>query len=119
MDIFHTVLRSLLSWYYMAFSMIPPSARLAMLAFFAALGMLWVFKRTSNPVRVRSVKRLVHAHLLEMRLFRDETAVVWRAQGALLTSNARYIGLMLIPALWIALPLTLVFVQLEAFLGRA
>src|SRR5882724_1380024 len=119
MDTFHTIVRSLLSWYYMGFSMIPPSARLAMLALYAAVAMLWVFKKTSNPVRIRSVKRLVQAHLLEMRLFRDEPAVVWRAQGALLASNAKYIALMLLPALWIALPLTLLFVQLEAFLGRA
>jgi hypothetical protein len=119
MDVFHTLLRSALGRYYTAFSIVPPAARLAILAFCAAIAMLWVFQRTSNPARIRAVKRLVQAHLLEMRLFRDEPAVVWRAQGSLLTSNARYIGLMLIPALWIALPLTLFFMQFDAFIGRA
>jgi hypothetical protein len=119
MDAFNTAINSLLRWYYMAFSMIPMSALLAMMAFYAALGMLWVFSKTSNPKRIRAVKRLVQAHLLEMRLFRDEPAVVWKAQGALLRSNARYIGLMLQPALWVALPLTLLLVHMDAFHGRA
>ncbi|MEO8127788.1 MAG: hypothetical protein ABJF23_14985 [Bryobacteraceae bacterium] len=82
------------------------------------VGMLWVFKRTSNPARISKVKRLVQAHLLEMRLFRDEPGVVWQAQKSLLTSNAKYMGLMLQPAIWIAIPLTLLFFHMEAFHGR-
>ena len=119
MDIFNSVIGSLLRWFYLAFAFLPPSAPLVILSLLGGAGMLWVFKRTSNPARIRSVKRLVQAHLLEMRLFRDEPGVVWQAQKALLTSNARYIGLMLQPAVWVAIPLTLLFVHMEAFHGRA
>ena len=119
MDIFNSVIGSLLRGFYSALAFLPPSAPLVILSILGGAGMLWVFKRTSNPARIRTVKRLVQAHLLEMRLFRDEPGVVWQAQKALLTSNARYMGLMLQPAVWVAIPLTLLFFHLEAFHGRA
>ena len=119
MDIFNAVIGSLLGWFYASLAFLPPSAPLIILSILGGAGMLWVFKRTSNPARIRTVKRLVQAHLLEMRLFRDEPGVVWQAQKSLLTSNARYMGLMLQPAIWVAVPLTLLFFHLEAFEGRA
>ncbi len=119
MDIFNAVIGSLLGWFYAGLAFLPPSAPLVILSVLGGAGMLWVFKRTSNPARIRTVKRLVQAHLLEMRLFRDEPGVVWQAQKSLLTSNARYMGLMLQPAIWVAVPLTLLFFHLEGFEGRA
>jgi hypothetical protein len=118
MDIFNSLLGTLLNWYSRAFSSAPPSARLAVLALYAAVAMLWVLKKTSNPQRIRCVKRLLQAHLLEMRIFRDEPAVVWRAQKSLLAYNAIYLGLMLRPALFMALPFTLVLAHLDAYYGR-
>jgi hypothetical protein len=90
-----------------------------MLSILAGVGMLLVLRRASNPVRIRGVKRLVKAYLLEMRIYRDEPAVVWRSQISLLTSNLRYVALMLQPAVWLALPLALLLVHLDAFYGRA
>ncbi len=118
MDTINLIVGSLLRWFYLALAFLPPYVPLAILSVLAGAGMLCVFKKSSNPKRIRSVKRLVQAHLLEMRLFRDEPGVVWNAQKSLVTSNARYIGLMLQPAVWISLPLALLLVHLEAFHGR-
>ena len=81
--------------------------------------MLWVFKKTSNPTKILATKRLVYAHLLELRVFRDEPSVMWRAQKSLLGANLRYVGWMLIPALWLALPFAVLLVHLDAYYGRA
>jgi hypothetical protein len=81
--------------------------------------MLWVFKKTSNPTKIGAAKRLVYAHLLELRVFRDEPSVMWRAQKSLLGANLRYLGWMLIPALWLAPPFAILLVHLDAYYGRA
>ncbi len=86
----------------------------------AALGVwaLCVFRLVSNPKKIGEAKRSVQARLYELRLFSDEPALVWRAQLGLIAANARYIGLMLVPALIIAIPLALGFASLDSFYGR-
>ena len=81
--------------------------------------MLWVFGRTSNQAAIRRAKNRLQAHLYELRLFTDEPRLVWQAQRGLLAANLRYIGLMLVPALVLTVPMVLVFAQLESFYGLA
>ena len=91
-------------------SLVPLSVLLGM-------GMLWVFRRTSNPESIRTVKARIHAHLYEMRLFVDEPGLVWQAQRGLMSANARYFGMMLVPALVMTVPMILILAQLECFYG--
>ncbi len=94
------------------FSLIPISILIS-------AGMLWVFRLTSNQESLRKVKGLLQAHLYEMRLFTDEPALIWKAQLGLLSANVRYIGMMLLPALVMTVPMVLLFAQLECFYGYA
>ena len=80
MDIFNLVIGTLLKWFYAGLAFLPPSGPLVIISLLGGVGMLWVFKRTFNPERIKRVKRQVQAHLLEMRLFRDEPGVAWQAQ---------------------------------------
>lgn len=81
--------------------------------------MLWVFGRTSNQKAIKAAKRRVQACLYEMRLFTDEPSLVWKAQVGLVAANVRYIGLMLVPAVIVTIPMVLLFARLEAFYGMA
>ena len=83
------------------------------------VAMLWVFGRTSNQKAIKAAKRRVEACLYEMRLFTDEPSLVCKAQAGLLAANARYIGLMLVPAIVLAVPMVLLFAHLEAWYGLA
>ncbi|MGE5570583.1 MAG: hypothetical protein ACM3S5_16220 [Rhodospirillales bacterium] len=116
---FNQVFNSLLLWYSAATAWAPASARLALLSAAAGIGMIWVFGKVSNQARIRTAKRKVQAHLLELRIFSDEPAVSWRAQRSLLRANLGYAGLMLRPVLVLALPTVLLLVHLEGFYGRA
>jgi len=60
----------------------------------------------------------MHAHLLEFRLFFDEPGLVWRAQVDLLRDNARLVRQLLVPTLLLGLPMTWLFLQLEAVYGH-
>jgi hypothetical protein len=119
MDTMNLIIRSVLQGFYRAFPFLPPYIPLAILSFLTGAGMLWVFGKTSNPQRIRAAKQRLQAHLLEMRIYRDDPGVVWKAQKSLVAWNLRYLGLILRPAGLVALPLTLLLVHLEAFHGRA
>lgn len=81
--------------------------------------MLRVFRLTSHQEAIRRIKAQLYARLYEMRLFTDEPLLMWRAQWGLLTSNVRYLGLMLVPAVLMTVPMILIFAQLECFYGYA
>jgi hypothetical protein len=96
-----------------------PGTGLAVLSVLSGVAMLWVVQKTSNQARIRQAKRLVQAHLLELRIYRDEPGVMWRAQKSLLGANLRYLALMLQPALVMGVPFAILLVHLDAFYGRA
>jgi hypothetical protein len=119
MDLFNTAINSLLSWVVAAFSWAPPVLGLSVISALVGVGMLWVFRKTSNQKGMKIVKRRVYASLLELRVFADEPAVTWRAQKSLFAANFRYMGLALQPALVMVAPVALLLIHLEAFYGRA
>jgi uncharacterized membrane protein (DUF106 family) len=119
MDLFNAAIRSLLSLWVAAFSWAPPVLGLSVISAIVGIGMLWVFRKTSNQMGMKAVKRKVHASLLELRVFADEPGVTWRAQKSLFAANVRYMGMALRPALVMALPVALLLIHLEAFYGRA
>lgn len=118
MDTLNAALDFVLKAIFAAFRW-SPGLGLALISAAAGVGMLWVFQKTSNQAGIRAAKRLVQAHLLELRIYRDEPGVMWRAQKSLLAANLRYMGLMLQPALIMGLPFAILLVHLDAFYGRA
>jgi len=119
MDLFNGAINAILRAFFTAFSWAPPIVGLALLSVLVSIGMLWVYQKTSNQEKIRAVKRRLHALLLEMRVYADEPRVTLRTQRALLAANVRYMGLALRPAMWMAIPVALLLVHLEAFYGRA
>src|SRR5947207_6235759 len=92
---------------------------LAALSLALGAGMLLVFGKTSNQEAIRATKRLLWAHLLELRLYSDEPLMVWKAHIGLLSANARYLALMLKPVVILTVPMLLLFPHFEAFFGMA
>jgi hypothetical protein len=102
-------------------SWIPRNEMATLLPVSIVIGLLLLiaFRYASNQNAIRATKARLRASLYEMLLFADEPGLVWSAQLSLLKANARYIGLMLTPVLLLALPMVIVFANLEAFYGRA
>jgi hypothetical protein len=84
-----------------------------------AVAILLVMRTTSDRQALAAVRRQMYADLLEIRLFRDDLYSMWRAQLSMCRHNARYCRLMLVPALWIVVPLALATAQLECYFGYA
>jgi len=119
MDLFNAAINSLLSLWVAAFSWAPPVLGLSLISGLVGIGMLWVFRKTSNQQGMKAIKRKVYAALLELRVFADEPSVTWRAQKSLFAANFRYMGLALRPALVMVAPVALLLIHMEAFYGRA
>jgi len=117
MEIARRIMSALIGGILQPFSGHNPMLSLVPLSVLVGVGMLWVFRRTSNQEAIRKVKARLQAHLYEMRLFVDEPLLIWQAQWGLISANVRYIGLMLVPALVMTAPMILILAQLECFYG--
>jgi hypothetical protein len=91
----------------------PPLVSIAVWAILTALLVLLAYRLASNQTAIRRVKELLQAHLLEVRLFQDQPGVVWRAYAKLLRTALAYLGRSLMPLAVVAIPVTLLIVELE------
>ncbi len=117
MSLVNTVLRALVDGLLYPFRSLPPVVGLTVVSLLAAVGMLVVFKRTSNQSSLERVKGSIHACLFEMRLFSDDLRAIMRAQFEILGHNLRYLGLTIVPMLWMIIPLALLVAQLQFHYG--
>ena len=99
------------------FRQLPPIVGLAVVSLATAILMLLIFKRTSNQTRLAAVKQQIHAAIFEIRLFNDDLRAIFRAQGEILRHNLTYLGLSLVPMLWMIVPFLLAIAQLQFHYG--
>ncbi len=111
------LLRSAFDLLLFPFRSLPPIVGLLVVSLLASIGMLLVFKATSNQHKLEAVKRQIHACLFEIRLFRDDVPAILRAQTEILRHNLNYLFLSLVPMLWMIVPLVFVIAQLQFHYG--
>lgn len=94
-----------------------PVLIVVLLSLVVGLLMVLVFRYTSNQKAIRIAKDHLKAHLLAVRLFQDQLPVVLSSYGRILLSTGAYLRLAFKPLLFVILPLTLLIVQLDRYLG--
>ena len=119
MTILNAVLASAFDFLLFPFRQLPPIVGLSVISLLTAVGMLLVFRATSDQRRIEQVKRAMVASLFEIRLFNDDLPALFRAQGQMLKQNAAYLRLSLVPMLWMIVPIGLTAAQLEFQYGYA
>ncbi len=117
MTTLNSLLRGLFDTILLPFRNLPPLVGLFVVSLFAAVGMLVVFKATSDQGGIAAVKRRIHAGLFEIRLFNDDLWAILRAQLEILRHNLTYLRFSLVPMLWMIVPLVLVIAQLQFHYG--
>jgi len=83
----------------------------------ASIGMLYVFKWTSDQEAMEETKRQIHAGIFEIRLFSDDMRAIFRAQLDIMRHNLRYFRLSLPPVGWMIVPFVLLVIQLQFHYG--
>jgi hypothetical protein len=96
---------------------LPPLAGLAVVSLVTALAVLLAFKWTADQQALARTKRTMQAAVFEMRLFNDDLAALFRAQGEVLRLSLRYLRLSLVPTLWLLVPLVILLVHMQFHFG--
>jgi hypothetical protein len=100
-----------------AFPLSMPAVLVVVLSISVGFLMVVIFRYTSDQKAVRIAKDQLKAHLLAVRLFQDQLPVVLSSYGRIVRGTGRYLRLAFRPLLFVALPLTLLIVQLDRYLG--
>jgi len=79
--------------------------------------MVVVFGYTSDQKAIKVAKDQLKAHLLAVRLFRDQLPLVAGSYAKILRGTGRYLKLAFMPLLYVTIPITLLIVQLDRYLG--
>jgi len=79
--------------------------------------MVLIFRYTSDQKAIRMTKNQLKAHLLAVRLFQDQLPVVLHSYRKIITGTGKYLTLAFKPLLVMILPLTLILVELDRYLG--
>jgi uncharacterized membrane protein (DUF106 family) len=116
-NVVNGLLRPAFDFLLLPFRSLPPIVGLLVVSLVASIGMLLVFKATSNQKKLEAVKRQIHACLFEIRLLSDDVPAILRAQLEILRHNFNYLLLSLVPMLWMLVPLVLVIAQLQFHYG--
>ncbi len=117
MTIVNSILRSVFDAVLSPFSGMHPMVGIALLSLIIGVGILLVYKKTSNQEKLAAVKRKIHAGLFEIRLFNDDFRAILRGVGDILRHNLSYVGRSFVPLVWMIVPLMLVIAQLQFHYG--
>lgn len=79
--------------------------------------MLFIFRLASNQGGIKKTKDRIKAHLLELRLFKDNIGETLKAQGNIFRYNLKYIAYSARPMLVMIIPLVLILAQLNLWFG--
>lgn len=97
----------------------PSAATLVLLSAFYGFTAVLIFRRLTNRARIRSAVNRILAHVMELGLFLDSPALVFRAQRDLLFANFHLLRLIVLPAGCLALVFGLAYSPMNAFFGHA
>jgi len=97
---------------YAVLSPMSPGFRLIVLSVAMGAAMLFGFRHLSNQTAITRVKDDIKANLLALKLFKDDLIVTARVQVRLLWAVCRFQRYVLIPVLWMALPMLLAIAQM-------
>jgi len=113
----NALLRTVFDVLMSPFRSLPPIVGLLVVSLVAAVGMLLVFKKTSNQTKLEAVKRQIHACLFEIRLFNDDLPAILHSQMEILRHNLSYLRLSAVPMLWMIVPFVFIIAQLQFHYG--
>jgi uncharacterized membrane protein (DUF106 family) len=94
-----------------------PLAIVVVMSVVVGLLMVVLFGYTSDQKAIGIAKDQLKAHLLAVRLYRNQIPVVMGSYGKILRGTGRYLKLAFKPLLYVIIPITLLIVQIDRYLG--
>ena len=98
--------------------LMSPLSIVIVVSLVVGLLMVVLFGYTSDQKAIGIAKDQLKAHLLAVRLYRDQIPVVMGSYGKILRGTGRYLKLAFKPLLYVIIPITLLMVQIDRYLGQ-
>ena len=102
---------------FLPFRQASPWFGMILISLLTGLLMLFIFRHTSNQEGIRKAKNKIKAHLLELRLYKDNMRVSLKAYGHILLANLKYLSYSAKPMLVMIVPVLLILIQLNLWFG--
>ncbi len=106
-------IHAVLDVFFIPFEAIAPFWGMLAISLVTGVLMLIVYKYTSNQDALAQVKDRIKAHLLEAWIYREDVAVMLRAQLSVLRANLKYVALNLKPLAVMIIPVVIILVHLN------
>lgn len=94
-----------------------PSGIVVGISLIVGLAMVLVFGHTSDQKAIHIAKDRLKAHLLALRLYQDQIQVVLRSYVQIVLATGHYLRLAFRPLLFVIVPITLLIVEVDRYLG--
>jgi hypothetical protein len=117
MGVLNSIVGAISDVFFAPFRSLGPWPGMIVISLITGVGMLLIFKKTSNQEAIKRAKNQIKARLLEIRLFKNDTGGSFRSMGAILGANFRYMGHALRPMLVMLIPVMLILAQLNLRYG--
>ena len=102
-------------WVLSPFANTNPLLPLAVVSLIASILLLLAFRWLSDQEGLEQIKAKIHAHFLELKLFRHDVGVIWSAEKQILRYNLIYLAYLLKPFV-VTLPIFALFlVELDGW----
>jgi hypothetical protein len=119
MGVFNSVISSFFEAVLFPFRGMAPFWGLFVISVLTGIAMLLLFRVTSNQEGIRRIRNRIRAHVLEIRLFKDDLGLMFRAQGSILRHTVVYMRMALRPLLFILPVVVVIMIQLDLRYGRS
>lgn len=118
-----TIINGCLHWIFdillFPFQAFPPVIGLCILSIVLGIAFLLLFKYTSPQKTVKKIKNKIKGSLYEVRLYKDDLGVMFKANKSLLVNNFKYIMCSFIPLIPMIVLILPILIQLDARYGIA
>ncbi|MBN2245998.1 MAG: hypothetical protein JW755_09145 [Candidatus Aminicenantes bacterium] len=119
MWIFNSFLQKIFDVIFYPFRGMSPWVGMIVISLLSVFLILFIFKHTSNQTGIRKVKDKIKAHLLELRLYKDNLSISLKAQGNILRQNSKYIAYSAKPMLFMIIPIILIIAHTNFWFSYA
>jgi len=114
---FNSALSSLFDLLLAPFQSLHPFWPILICSLITAILFLLIFRYTSNQKVIKETKNRIRAHLLEIRIYKDNFGVLFTAQKRILLNSLKYLKYALKPMLFMIVPVAIILIQLEGWFG--
>ncbi len=117
MQVFNSALNSFFDLLLLPFQAVHPVFPLLLISLLTGILLLVIFRYTSNQKGIGETKEKIKAHLLELRIFKDDPRILLSAQKEILFYNARYFMYGIRPLVVMLVPVTILLIHLDNWFG--